>query len=205
MQLPTATELAVSAHELQRLADFWKKQRSIPTERVVCLNPGGEFGAAKHSANSQHFSSLARRIAVELNRTVLVLCGPAERGIATEIVRFADHPRVVSLAQEDLSLGLTKAAVQQASLLVTTDSGPRQFAPPFRVPSIVLYGPTHPAWSTTPSEIGESIQLKMDCGPCQQRTCPLKHHRCMHELTPDRVFAAVCRIVNGSLTSLNAA
>ena len=66
---------------------------------------------------------------------MLVLCGPAERVKAREIVSLAQHPAVVSLADEKLSIGLTKAAVRHADLLVTTDSGPRHFAAPFNVPA----------------------------------------------------------------------
>lgn len=107
------------------------------------------------------------------------------------IVRLAAHPAVVSLADAPPSIGLTKAAVRRCELLVTTDSGPRHFAGPFGVPAITLFGPTHIAWSETYQPNAIHLQIPVDCGPCQQRTCPLVHHRCMTELTVDRVFGAV--------------
>jgi heptosyltransferase-2 len=97
---------------------------------------------------------------------------------------------VVSLAGENLSIGLTKAAVRQSALLVTTDSGPRHFAPPFRVPVITLFGPTHTAWSETYYKRSLHLQMEVDCGPCQRRVCPLAHHRCMRDLSVDWVFKA---------------
>ena len=36
-----------------------------------------------------------------------------------------------------------------------------------------------------------SVSLGLDCQPCMQRVCPLKHHRFMRELTVDRVLGAV--------------
>jgi heptosyltransferase-2 len=127
---------------------------------------------------------------------VLVLCGPSERKIAREIVARAGHSSIVSLADEEPSIGLTKAAIRHAELLVTTDSGPRHFAPPFGVPVVTLYGPTHVAWSETYYDRSLHLQLDLDCGPCQQRTCPLGHHRCMRELNVPWVFRAATTLLH---------
>ena len=55
---------------------------------------------------------------------------------------FGGRPTVYSLAEEALSIGLTKALVRRCNLLVTTDSGPRHFAAAFDRPVITLFGPT---------------------------------------------------------------
>lgn len=190
--LDRTMELAVLREDEAALEAFWKRavRGGVRPRGVVCLNPGGAFGAAKHWP-TEHFVELARRVANELHRTVLVLCGPAERNVAREISVRASHPLVFSLADETVSIGLTKAAVKNAELLVTTDSGPRHFAAPFQVPVITLYGPTHPAWSETHYELGIPLQHRVDCGPCQRRVCPLGHHRCLRDLAPSRVFAEV--------------
>jgi heptosyltransferase-2 len=188
-------ELATTPHDEFRLDRFWWKQPYLSEQygsgqSYVCLNSGGAFGAAKHWP-TEYFGQLAKQIAEKMERRVLVLCGPAERDLARKIVDLADHPAVVSLAEEDLSIGLTKAAVRRADLLVTTDSGPRHFAQPFQVPVITLFGPTHQAWSETNHPQAIPLQIAVDCGPCQERTCPLQHHRCMRDLSVDTVFRAV--------------
>ena len=193
-------ELATTPHDELRLDRFWWKQPSVAQrfgngQGYVCLNSSGAFGAAKHWP-VESFAELARRIAWKLERRVLIACGPAERDIARRIADAADHPAVVSLAEEDLSLGLTKAVVRRAALLVTTDSGPRHFAQPFDVPVITLFGPTHQAWSETHNPNATHLQLPLDCGPCQQRTCPLQHHRCMRDLSVETVFRAVQHQLN---------
>jgi heptosyltransferase-2 len=78
--------------------------------------------------------------------------------------------------------------------MVTTDSGPRHFAAAFDVPVVTLFGPTHIAWSETHFARAEHVQLAVDCGPCQQRECPLGHHKCMRELSVDQVFATASRL-----------
>ena len=191
-------ELAVLPQDEAQLHAFWKRhERSLPGRGVVCLNPGGAFGSSKHWPN-EHFALLARRIAREKNKTVLVLCGPAERIEARAIVKMAADPHVVTAADGPLSLGFTKAAVRSAELLVTTDSGPRHFAPPFGVRVVTLFGPTHIAWSETFYVRAAHVQLKVDCGPCQERECPLVHHRCMRDLSVERVFSAACDALEGA-------
>lgn len=158
--------------------------------QVVGLNPGAAFGAAKHWPVA-HFAELARTLAVWRGVGVLVLCGPSEREMAREIAEKADHPAVFHLGDSPLSLGLTRAVVRRLGLLVTTDSGPRHFAAAFDVPVVTLFGPTHIAWTETYFGKGLHLQHPVPCGPCQQRVCPLGHHRCMTELLPGDVFAAV--------------
>lgn len=183
-------ELATLPEDERRLAEFWRGHDPRLREAgVVCLNPGGAFGSAKHWP-TESFAELARRIADELRHTVLVLCGPAERDEARAITRLAGRANVVSLADAPLSIGLTKAAVKSSRLLVTTDSGPRHFAPPFGVPVVTLFGPTHIAWSETYYSKAVHLQIPVECGPCQQRVCPLGHHRCMKDLRVETVLNA---------------
>lgn len=185
-------ELSTMPRDDQQLASFWQKHPHCDASSYVAFNTGGAFGAAKDWP-AEHFTQLARRLADDFGRTVLVLCGPNERANAERIVRDVAHPQVVSLASETCSIGLTKSAVRHASLLVTTDSGPRHFAAAFDVPTVTLFGPTHVAWSETFHTQSVHLQLPVACGPCQQRTCPLQHHRCMRDLTVDHVYQTIIR------------
>ncbi|MFO0911086.1 MAG: lipopolysaccharide heptosyltransferase II [Isosphaeraceae bacterium] len=190
----TRLELATTEADEAAATAAWAQLQITPESPVVCFNTGGAYGPAK-SWPARYFSELARRIVNEAGLTVLVVCGPSERDAAREIVAGADHPRVVSLAGLDLSIGLTKACIRRSALLVTTDSGPRHFAAAFGVPVVSLFGPTHIAWTRTNHPGAIHLQKPVPCGPCQKGVCPLKHHRCMTELTPDSVWRAVVRLL----------
>lgn len=153
----------------------------------ICLNNSGAFGPAKLWPD-EHCAALARRLAE--SHAVLILCGPAERESAARIARLAEHPRVTSLADAPLSLGLTKSVIRHCRLLVSTDSGPRHIAAAFDRPVVTLFGPTAPAWSDTQYARETRLQLALECVPCQQRECPLGHHRCLRDLSVETVFAA---------------
>jgi heptosyltransferase-2 len=187
-------ELATTPDDEAAADSVWNALKLPAVDRVVCLNTGGAFGPAKSWPNP-YFATLGRRIADELGYSVLVLCGPGERDNAREIARLAGHPRVVTLADQPLSLGLSKACVRRSSLLITTDSGPRHFAAAFNVPVVSLFGPTHIGWTRTNHPRAIHLQHRVPCGPCQRPVCHLRHHRCMTELLPETVYNAAARLL----------
>jgi heptosyltransferase-2 len=199
------TELYTTAAD-EHAADLVWSHFGLPWDKsVVCLNTGGAFGPAKNWP-TEHFSALARHLAVEAGVPALVLCGPAERAAAQDIVAQAGHPEVFCLADahQPLRIGLTKSCIRRSALLVTTDSGPRHFAAPFNVPVISLFGPTDIAWTRTFYPRALHLYRPMQCGPCQQRVCPEGHHRCMRELYPLDVYHAALRFLNPERSSKQA-
>ncbi len=187
--------------------------------RVAALNSSGAYGGSKLWP-VEYFAELARRIVGELDHDVLVTCGPKERDIAREVVRLAtgagkgDSPRgcfapkgtvpfsglsgrVVSMADQPMDLGTAKACVRRCRWMVSTDSGPRHVAAALGLPVVTLFGPMLPVWSENPTQRAINLVLDLDCIGCHKRVCPLKHHRCMRDLTVPRVFAAVTELLAG--------
>jgi heptosyltransferase-2 len=196
-------ELHTTPQDQAAASEVWRRAGFGGYPEVICLNPGGAFGAAKHWPTA-YFVELAQRLAKERGCAVLIVCGPSEREQARQIAATCNRPGIRSLAEfagpEDaasprLSIGLTKACVQRADLLVTTDSGPRHFAAAFDRPVVTLFGPTHIAWTETDHPAAIHLQKRVECGPCQRRVCPLDH-RCMKQLLPDEVFAAVAGLLS---------
>ncbi|MBI3822582.1 MAG: lipopolysaccharide heptosyltransferase II [Planctomycetes bacterium] len=171
----------------------YAKNRIDHHDEVICLNPGAAFGAAKFWP-IESFAAVAQDLTDSRGARVLVLCGPSEREQARAVARLANRPGVVSLADEQLSLGLTKALVRRCTLLVTTDSGPRHFAAAFDRPVVSLFGPTFIDWTRTYFDKEICLQKKVPCGPCQLRVCPLDHV-CMKLLEPREVLAAVGQLL----------
>jgi heptosyltransferase-2 len=190
---PHRLELFTTPHDETAADAVWDEANFSDYSEVLCLNPGAAFGSAKYWP-ADHFASLARELVDRRGSGILVLCGPGERDLARRIVRLSGRRHVHSLADRPLSLGLTKACVRRADLLVTTDSGPRHFAAAFGRPVVTLFGPTHIAWTETYYARAVHLQKQVSCGPCQQRVCPLDH-RCMTSLTPADVFATAVKLL----------
>jgi heptosyltransferase-2 len=182
-------ELATSAADeaaADRLWESFGTRRSRPT---IALNNSGAFGAAK-LWTEDGVTALAARILKDLDYNVLLLAGPAEADAAARIAAALPRPGILSTAAMP-TLGLSKAAVRRSRLMVSTDSGPRHFAPAFGVPVVSLFGPTDPQRTALHTPLDRWVRLDLDCQPCQQRICPLGHHRCMRALEADRVWAAM--------------
>jgi len=60
------------------------------------------------------------------------------------------------------------------TLLAAAVAGPAAAEP---APVVTLFGPTHIAWTETYFPGAVHVQKQVPCGPCQQRVCPLDHHR----------------------------
>ena len=191
---PPRLELATTEAEDELGGRIWRDLGLRADGRVIALNCSGAYGAAKRWP-LEHCGALARRIATELDHDVLVLCGPGEANLAREIVGHAQSRRVFSLAGQPLGLGATKACLRRSRLLVSTDSGPRHIAAAFDKPVITLLGPTLPAWIDNPTVRGALVRLDLDCLGCAKRVCPLGHHRCMKELSPEMVLRAVGNVL----------
>jgi heptosyltransferase-2 len=187
-------ELSTTSSDEQLADRVWRQQGWSKREPVVAICPAGAYGAAKHWPVAS-FAELARRLRQEHDVSVLILSGPAEREMARQIQTQANDPRVVAVLDLPPTIGLSKACLQRCEAVITTDSGPRHLAAGFGVPTVALFGPTDPAWSLNYSPV--EIRLQQDqlaCLPCRQRVCPLQHHRCMTELTVDRVLQAVWQL-----------
>lgn len=195
---PPTLELATTPADELAADAVWRRHGYSRAARVAVLNTGGAFGAAKDWP-AHSFAQLARRLADDRDMHVLFNCGPAERQAVSEIVARLNHPRVNSLAQEaQLPIGLTKAAIRRASLLVTTDSGPRFFGVAFGVPTVSIFGPTDAGLTLTGASSDLCVSLRLECQPCMARTCPVGHHRCMRDLSVEQVLAAVDGALNST-------
>jgi heptosyltransferase-2 len=170
--------------------EFFAAAGLMSEKPLIVFNTGGAFGPAKNWP-TEYFAELATGLLRQIpTAQIVVICGPAEAENARRIVALTADNRAVTPADRPLSVGLSKAIVRRAKLMVTTDSGPRHFATAFGIPTIGLFGPTHIEWTRTMHPGAVHLQKQVPCGPCQKGVCPLKHHRCMRELVPDKVLMA---------------
>ncbi len=192
-------ELATTAREEDSADAVFKRLGLRRDGRLILLNSGSAYGPARVWP-MEYFGRLARLITRKCDHDVLVMCGPNERAVANDVVKHADSPRVFSMADQPLDLGTAKACIRRGRLMVSTDSGPRHVAAALGKPVITLYGPTPPVWSENPTQRAINLLLDLDCIACRKRACPLRHHRCMRELTVDMAFTAVIKMLESCST-----
>ena len=162
---------------------------------MVLINPGANYGAAKCWL-PENFAQLADRFVDELGATVLISAAPKERPIVEAVKRYMKHVPV-DLSNKGTTLGSLKEIVRRCDLMVTNDTGPRHIAAAFDVPVVTVFGPTHPEWTEIYYPRERQVAVKVFCGPCQKKICPLDH-RCMTRVTPAMVFDASVALLGGS-------
>lgn len=167
-------------------ARIWRERRGLADCRpVVALAPGAVGPSKRWPAAS--YAALARRLIGE-GLAVWVLGGPGEVQAAADIV---GDTAARNLTAPDLRVAVLALACADA--VVSNDSGLLHVAAALGTPAIGIFGPTSP-WHWAPlNPLAATIETvePLPCRPCHQPVCRFGHHRCMTEIPPERVLAAV--------------
>jgi heptosyltransferase-2 len=164
-------------------------ENGVAGERpLVVISPGAKYGAAK-CWPADRFAAAADGLIDEFGATVVVTCGPGEEAIAGAI-RSSMRRRSLVFDTPRLSLGELKSLIRRSDLVLCNDAGPRHIAKAFDVPVVTVFGPTHPVWTATNYPDERTVRVDVDCGPCQQRVCPLGHLQCIAGVSVDMVVRA---------------
>ncbi|WP_243544576.1 lipopolysaccharide heptosyltransferase II [Pseudodesulfovibrio tunisiensis] len=174
-------------------ATFW--ERHCADEPVLGIHPGSTWPTKCWPV--EYFSEIASR-AAKAGATVLVFAGPGEEDAARTVIRDmaedAPRERVHDLSGA-LSLPELAAYLNRLDAYVTNDSGPMHIAWMQDTPVVAMFGPTVRELGFFPRGLGASVmETELSCRPCGlhgPKKCPEGHHRCMRDLTPDRVWPDV--------------
>jgi heptosyltransferase-2 len=155
--------------------------------------PGAEYGPAKRWP-AIHFAELAK----SLDCRAVLLGSAKEAALCGEIAGAAGEGRCLDLAGKT-TLAQAFALIAGARAVVSNDSGLMHVAAAFGVPQVALFGSSSPLHTPPLSDRAQVIWLKqdlqyqppLDCSPCFQRECPLGHTRCLYDITPEAVLAAM--------------
>jgi len=164
-------------------------ERSRP---VAVFCPGAEYGPAKRWP-ARHYAALARELAGR--GYAIWLIGSAKDADVGEEIRAQSGDVCANLCGRT-ELGAAIDLMSCAKLVVSNDSGLMHVAAALAKPLIALYGSSSPAHTpplTQASQPGlvRIARIDIECSPCFKRECPLGHFRCMNELAPAQVLAAV--------------
>ncbi len=157
--------------------------------------PGAEYGPAKRWP-AAHFAALAQQLEVP----VLLLGSGKDAALCDSIVALA--PRQCTNLAGKTTLAQAIAAHSASKFIVTNDSGLMHVAAALDVPQVAVFGSSSPLHTPPLSPRAQVLWLKndpayqpaLDCAPCFERSCPLGHTRCLNDITPAQVLAAIARL-----------
>jgi heptosyltransferase-2 len=187
---PLRPRLAVDAANLARLRAALGLFAGVP---LLALMPGAEYGPAKRWPTSA-YGAVAARFAGR-GADVIVLGSAKERSLGDEIVAAASDARVRNLCGET-SLADVIDLLAAADAAVSNDSGLMHVAAAAGTRVVAIYGSSTPAFTPPLTATATIVYDKIECSPCFERTCPLGHLRCLKEIAPERVEAAVEKLMH---------
>jgi heptosyltransferase-2 len=154
---------------------------------VVALVPGARYGPSKRWP-PEHYGDLAARL-VERGRQVWIFGSKAD-GEAAQAIRWKSGGKAVDLTgRTRLEDVVDLFSIVQT--VVTNDTGLMHVASAVGARVVAIYGSTSPECTPPLTDLAEVLYLGLECSPCGERRCPLTHYRCVRDIRPADVLAAV--------------
>jgi heptosyltransferase-2 len=165
---------------------------------VLGIHPGSVWATKRWPA--EYYAEIGAK-ALARGASVLLFAGKGEEALSRAVrAMIADKPGGRK-ADEDgrlrdfggrLSLPDLAAFLGRLSCYLGNDSGPMHLAWAQRRPVTAVFGPTVEKLGFFPrGKMSAVIEKDLPCRPCGLHgpaACPLRHHRCMRDISPDEVW-----------------
>ena len=158
-----------------------------PEVPVLALCPGAEYGPAKRWPEA-YYAEVANAM---LSRGWQVwLFGSEKDMLVTANINRLTQSRCRDLSGRT-SLGEAIDLMSLTSAVVSNDSGLMHVAAALQLPLVAIYGSSDPSHTPPMSNRARILYLNLSCSPCFERECPLGHLKCLNDLKPEQVLAAL--------------
>lgn len=166
---------------------------SLRDKRLVLVYPGGGLLPMRAWPPEYYFQLCASLL--EDGHAVGIIGLKADKVLGQALVARCQDVHCVDLTDYTQSIRHLLGLFHRASLVVTNDGGPAQFAALTPVPVIVFFGPETPALYGPLSRNAQCLHLALPCSPCltayNHRTSPCDgDNQCLKQMAPERVLAA---------------
>lgn len=112
-----------------------------------------------------------------------------------------DLPRAQVMPK--MTLNEVASLIQGMTAAVAVDTGLGHLSEALQIPTVSLYGPSHPARTGTVGGKEIHMMAHLPCQPCYKTTCAISDMKgetdppCLGELTPEKVYAKVEQYLKG--------
>jgi len=185
--------LAFPEEELQRVAaqlhaDF----PAIKDKKLVLVYPSGGILPIR-AWPLENYLQLCKGL-LDDGYAVGVIGMKEDRMLGQAVVDHCRSPHCVNLAGYTGSVRHLLAIFNHASLLITNDGGPGQFAALTPIPALIFFGPETPQLYSSLSGNAHYFYSSLSCSPCltaynhRSSSCD-GDNQCLKQITPERVLA----------------
>jgi heptosyltransferase-2 len=173
----------------------FSKQKIKKLKPIIGINPGASYGDSKRW-QPEEFAKVVINLSNKFD--IIIFGGVSEKKIANKIEKLLIENNVSNyqnLAAET-SIDQLIHHISTLDIFITGDTGPMHLAAAFKVPTVSIFGPTnYNETSQWMNDQGAIVKKELDCQPCMQRKCPLKHNNCMKLIKADEVLSSVKSLI----------
>jgi heptosyltransferase-2 len=193
-----------SKEEERLWADNFLKEAGIKKDEVLIgIAPGAKWETK--SWNKERFSQVAKSLSQDSSvqngsiRTKILLVGDKNDQKLIEYIK--NYVGVDNIVQAiDMPLERLIAMIERCELFISNDSGLMHIASATGVPTIGIFGPTHPGLGFSPSGLNDTIFFAgVECSPCSlhgERGCVKESKFCMDNIKPEEIIKVAREIIN---------
>ena len=183
--LPNPKILANNKHALAALTKLGHKK---PSQKVLGLCPGAEYGEAKRWP-IEYYAEAAK---AALAKGWEVWIFGSEKDIPyTQKINQLTENRCLDLGGKT-KLGEAIDLMDLCDTVISNDSGLMHVAAALDKNLIAIFGSSTPHHTPPMSDKSHIEYLGLHCSPCFERTCPLKNPddqmQCLKKITPESVI-----------------
>ena len=161
-------------------------------KKILVIFPG-----AKHQTKIYPKDYLTHFINLKKSEYNVVLCGGSDE---VELCKNIEEKAkgIINLTGE-FSISELIYFISQADYIISNDSGPMHIAAALSKPQIAIFGSTSTALGFAPlNRKAVILEKPLPCRPCSlhgREDCPLKHFRCMRDITYFELIKAFDKLV----------
>ncbi|RKZ29816.1 hypothetical protein DRQ33_08450, partial [bacterium] len=124
-----------------------------------------------------------------------------ENGFSVMLIGEGDNKPGIRWSDK-ISLETLVGLISFSRIFVGNDSGPAHIAGALGIPTVSIFGPTHPALGFTPrGRYVTYVSAELECSPCTihgKGKCKFKTRKCFDMITPEQVFEKAIKIYEKS-------
>ena len=163
----------------------------IASKALVLVYPSGGILPIR-AWPLEHYAQLCKKL-LAAGYAVGLIGMDTDTALAKDIQAHCKSPVCIDLTGYTKSIRELLGLFYRASLLVTNDGGPGQFAALTSIPTIIFYGPETPVLYGSLSQEAHFYHLPFSCSPCvsayNHRHSPCDgDNQCLKQIDPDQVY-----------------
>ena len=192
--------LILKSEDQKQAETFLNTHDILSNTPLIGIAPGARW-ETKHW-HTERFADVARKLQRIHQARLLLFGSPDESGLLEYLAKQVEG----SVIARGLSYNQLAALISKCRCLISNDSGLMHISAALQVPTVAIFGPTHPKLGFAPKgDHTVVLTTNQPCSPCSlhgKKKCHQPSRYCMDNITVEMVIESANRLIERSKPSL---